>query len=90
MVESIKITESILGTGIKAPTRTEAEYIEKSRRGLYFNKNIEAGKFIGQGDLIALRPFNGMTPSFFEKVVGRKLKKRAIKNYSVNLDYFED
>jgi len=66
----------MIGTllGERGKFRAEAESRNKtaSRRALYARRPIAAGETIDADMLYALRPANGISPEFFESVVGKQ------------------
>lgn len=59
------------GSEIKKPIDGEFRSIEFARRSLVSGRKITKGSRISEGDLVAKRPGNGITPNLIESIVGR-------------------
>jgi N-acetylneuraminate synthase/N,N'-diacetyllegionaminate synthase len=89
LIEFIQFCErrkKMLGSGKKEPVseiETE-ERIREFRRGVFLNRNMEAGEVISQEDLTTLRPNVGIGAVDFSLVVGRRLcvNKNALEPLS--------
>lgn len=72
-------------------TRKEAE--EKSkifRRSLYFVHDLPAGAVITQDDIRRIRPGMGLSPKFFNNLIGKKIKTDVKRGMATTLEVFED
>jgi N-acetylneuraminate synthase len=54
------------------------------RRSLYFVKDLPAGYEIGPADIRRIRPGMGLSPKFYEQVVGRRLAYRVVRGTPVS------
>lgn len=77
MIEAIRVVEAGMGDGVKAPTASELPVRALVRRSVTALHDIEAGDELQFGDIVLLRPGNGIQPADFDKVVG-KTATRAI------------
>lgn len=75
MVENIRITESAIGNGRKAPNARECEVAKVARRSLATARSLPAGHQLKIDDITFLRPGTGIAPKDAYLVVGRKLKR---------------
>ena len=82
MVNETRNLERSLGDGIKKVEKNEKETVIVQRRGVWVNKNKNKGSVLSHKDLNILRPCPSKSISPFEvdKYIGRKLKKKIIKN----------
>src|SRR5437016_8855230 len=71
-IEELRTIGPILGERGKFASEAESRNKTASRRALYANRPIAEGETIDAGMLYALRPANGISPEFFESVVGKK------------------
>ena len=77
MVKKIREIESGMGDGAKkGPRKEEMEMYKKGRRSIHFNKDLS------KGSIIKNRSSNqktslGIIPSKVNKIIGKKLKKKA-------------
>jgi len=62
-VAAVRDLESALGDGVKAPAPSEAETRVLVRRSLHAARPLAAGRLLGPGDVVALRPATGLPPS---------------------------
>src|SRR5262245_2193882 len=71
-------SETLLGSGEKVLTRTEAELLHEIsfRRGLHAGRRIEAGEELTEENVVTLRPRAGLCASQFYQVLGRRAAHR--------------
>ena len=70
-------------------TNEEKITIKKSRKSLYFSKDLKKDLILKPNDLIALRSNSiGISPIKYKKIIGSKLKQKVKKNYKVKFKYF--
>lgn len=76
MVQAIRNVElSIQGSGIKERTPSESKNLNIARKSLHWLKDLPKGHRISEDDLIALRPGNGISPMYFERIIELELAK---------------
>lgn len=56
------------------------------RRSLYFVKDLKAGDLITPGSIRSVRPGFGLSPKYFDSIVGRVVRVDVLKNTTVNLE----
>ena len=72
--------------------RTEAEKGNvKFRRSLYFVRALKEGDVITENDIRSVRPGFGLTPKYYDKLIGTKVamsveKNSPVTSESVNLE----
>ena len=76
-VESIRRAESMLGDGIKKPSKSEFLNVPKIRRGLYAAKSVEKGELFTERNIIALRPEGAFSASRYFELLGT----RAVREF---------
>lgn len=86
IVNSIRNTEKMLGTGKKTVEICEKECLASSRRSIVANKDIPVGSEITWGDLSWVRPFGGLEPGRESEILGKK----AIKAISKGTQFMTD
>ena len=69
-----RIMKSI-GSGEKKVLKCELNTRKLARRSLVANHNLEKGSTLKKDDLISKRPGTGISPKYFKKILGKKLKK---------------
>jgi N-acetylneuraminate synthase len=70
LVTSIRTVEDSLGTGEKRATSSEADVRVAARRSLVVTRDLAPDRPITEGDLIPLRPGNGMAPELAWDALG--------------------
>jgi N-acetylneuraminate synthase/N,N'-diacetyllegionaminate synthase len=70
LVELIRETEMVLGSGVKAPVEVERRNAVSMRRSLVSKAPIPAGTVISEEMLCYKRPGNGIPPTMLNDVVG--------------------
>jgi len=79
MVSAIRnIEKAISGDGIKKTSPSEQKNKAIARKSIHISRDIKAGDFITEQDLIALRPGTGISPVEWDQVIG----KQALVNLS--------
>lgn len=73
MIRTLRIVESALGAGVKAPSPSETANRTLVRRSLHAARNLEKGAVLTPTDIIALRPGNGFPPSTLSNILGSRL-----------------
>ena len=74
-IDNIRLTEKILGTGIKEPTSGELKMIKYARRSVVSLKNINKGDKIEKDNISLKRPSTGIDPRFVDKIIGRRVNR---------------
>lgn len=75
LVTAIRLTESALGDGIKAPRPCELEIAAVARKSLHWRADVASGVQVEPGHLISLRPGTGIAPARLSEIVGRRLTR---------------
>ncbi|WP_289140214.1 N-acetylneuraminate synthase [uncultured Brevibacillus sp.] len=75
MVKAIRIIEQSLGTGEKEPTSNEQRNRIAARKSLVAVKAIAVGEIITEEHVTVKRPGNGMAPSQYWSIIGKKASK---------------
>lgn len=90
MVSGIRnIEKAISGSGIKEPSKSEQKNIAIARKSLHAVRDLKVGAIIGQNDLIALRPGDGISPMDIDSVVGKKLIRNIVKDSKISRTDFK-
>lgn len=74
-VQSIRNAENLLGDGIKKPTKREEVMLKNVRRSIVATRNLSKGHIITLEDIEFKRPSTGISPEFYEVIIGRELKR---------------
>ena len=55
----------------------------KYRRSIYYSKDIRKGEKLSKKNIKVIRPSLGLHPKYFDKILGKKLKKNV--NYATRV-----
>jgi N,N'-diacetyllegionaminate synthase len=81
MVACIRnIEDALSGNGIKEPSLSEQKNIEIARKSITAKKVILKGEIISESNITTKRPGNGISPMFWDSVIG----KIAPKDFNVD------
>lgn len=72
MVDSIRNIELSLGSEVKAPSREELNNIAVARKCIVASRYIRKGEILTDENLTAKRSGEGLSPMFWDKVIGTK------------------
>ncbi len=62
------------GVGVKQPTEGEKEMKKSFRRSIVLSRSVRKGEILNREHVTLMRPGTGISPRFFNQVVGRKIK----------------
>lgn len=85
MVVAIRNIEVALGDGIKRPTPSEAKNIPIARKSIVARKAIQAGEMFKIENLTAKRPGTGISPMYFDEVLGKKARRNFAEDELIEL-----
>jgi N-acetylneuraminate synthase/N,N'-diacetyllegionaminate synthase len=72
MVKTIREVKACLGTGIKEPNSAEIENLSCMRRSIVAKRKIKAGEKFSLENLTLKRPFDGLSASFMDVILGKR------------------
>lgn len=72
-VRQIRMVESMMGDGIKAPHASEMNTLAVARRSVVIARDLPAGHVLGASDLLLRRPAGGIEPAHVQDLPGRVL-----------------
>lgn len=78
-IELVDIASRILGTPEKKPTSTELNNLQKTRKSLHVADDIPEGTRINAEHLEIIRPAEGISPKYYNEVLGSKVKRTLEK-----------
>jgi sialic acid synthase SpsE len=86
MVNNIRRTESSMGKDrlISGVYECEIERITNARRALYWSRDAKIGDLIDDSLIIAKRPGKGVSPIYYDDIVGNYLSENVKENSNVN------
>ena len=80
MIKLIRVFEKSVGKYQKTISKSEAQNLLFIRKSIVARKKIIKGEKFSKRNLTCKRPGNGISPMFWEKLIGKKSKK----NYKIN------
>ena len=80
MVKAIRNIELALGDGIKRPSASELKNKEVARKSIVAACSIQSGDYFSEKNLQVKRPGNGLSPMYWDEVIGRQ----ASRNYEMD------
>jgi N,N'-diacetyllegionaminate synthase len=89
MVKAVRVVESALGDGVKAPMPSELEMRGVSRKVVVAARPIPAGRIIAAEDLTLRRGSKGSSPASIALIIGRKLRCDVDVNSEIDLDLLD-
>tara|TARA_Y100001968_G_scaffold330935_1_gene384078 strand:- start:1354 stop:2355 length:1002 start_codon:yes stop_codon:yes gene_type:complete len=85
MIKSIRNIEKALGDGIKKPTKSERVNIKVARKSIVASCNIKKGELFSTNNLSLKRPGDGLSPTHFDLLIGKKASKEYMKDEKIKL-----
>jgi N-acetylneuraminate synthase/pseudaminic acid synthase len=77
MVKDIRIAEAAMGLKtFKIDKNTKLGL--KGRKSIFVRKKIKKNQILNYNNLTIVRPFDGLHPKFYKKVIGKKAKKNLV------------
>jgi len=70
--QNITLLQEVLGSTHKKPLPSEAPAREHARRSIVIDRPLKAGQTITAEDITYKRPAHGVSPLFWDEVIGRK------------------
>jgi N-acetylneuraminate synthase len=67
---------------------TEAES-RKLRRSLYITEDVKKGDVISSKNLRSIRPNGGLSPRFYQELLGKKFTSDHLRGTAMKLEYAE-
>lgn len=75
MIDGIRNIELALGDGIKRPSSSELKNKPIARKSIVARCNIRAGELFSEENLIAKRPGTGISPMFWDNIIGKPARR---------------
>lgn len=75
LVEWIRNVEVALGTGVKAPTRSEEKNRMIVRKSIVAKKTIKKGESFSEENITTKRPEGGLSPMKWKEILGQKANR---------------
>jgi N,N'-diacetyllegionaminate synthase len=89
MVSAIRNVElAISGSGKKEPSNSEKKNIDIARKSIHLKRSLKKGDVIKEEDLIPLRPGKGISPMYWEDIIGKRSKYDLPENHLLSFSDF--
>ena len=75
LVAKIKNVETLLGSNLKKPSKSELKNKKIVRKSIVAKRNIKKGEIFSKINITCKRPEGGISPIYWEKIIGKKSKK---------------
>ena len=85
-VRGIRIVESALGTGRKAPAASEANTAAVARKSIVAARDLAAGETLDARAVAIMRPGTGLPPAMLPHLLGRRTRVRLAAGTLLTLD----
>jgi N-acetylneuraminate synthase len=79
--ENIETLIKLRGTKLKAPLPSEEISRENARRSIVLNRSVEVGTVLEENDLTCKRPGTGISPQFWDQVLGKIALKSLAEDH---------
>ena len=83
MVKGIRTLEKSMGNGIKQPTSNELINRSVVRKSIVASKSISVGESFSSENLTSKRPGTGISPMFFDDLIGTKATKSYVPDEQI-------
>lgn len=90
LVEEVDRSYRALGAVNYGVSSGREEKSLHARRSIYFVKNLKAGDTIKFDDLARIRPGFGLSPKYFQQLIGKKVVVDVFRGDPVQLDHFDE
>ncbi|EMN13024.1 N-acetylneuraminate synthase family protein [Leptospira borgpetersenii] len=80
----LKEFESLIGSSEKAPLQSEELSRKNARRSIVLSKNLSKGSKIKEQDITFKRPAHGISPIFWDDVIGRVINRDLLEDHILN------
>jgi len=85
-IDAIRNVEIILGSSKKIPTTSEKQsMITTVRKSIVAFRDLPKGSVLTEEDLEAKRPGDGLSPVYFQKLIGKKIKRSLKKDEQIQM-----
>ncbi len=84
LVDKIRNIENCMGNGIKRAQKNELKNIKIARKSIVAKEKINKDDFFSEDNLTTKRPGTGMCPQKWDKLIGKKSKKKYLVGMHIN------
>ena len=84
-VRLIRNAETLLGSSLKKPSKSELKNKKLIRKSIVAKKLIKAGDTFSQYNISCKRPEGGISPIYWEKIIGKKAKRNFKEDENIKI-----
>jgi len=88
-VRAIRNIENALGSYTKKPSKSEINIAKIARKSIVSARNLEIGDILKTNDIAIKRPGIGISPTDYDKVIGKRVKKNILKDSIIKWEDLE-
>jgi sialic acid synthase SpsE len=85
MVDAIRNIEKAKGDGLKKPNKSELEISEVVLKRIVASVDIREGDCFTEDNLTVMRSKNGISPLFWDSLIGKKSQKNYEKHQGIEI-----
>ncbi|WP_010648144.1 N-acetylneuraminate synthase [Oceanobacillus massiliensis] len=85
MVQAIRNIEKAIGNGVKTPSYSESKNIKIARKSIVASCDIKKGQLFSEGNIDIKRPGDGLSPVFWDQLIGKEAKRDYTKDELIEL-----
>jgi len=85
-VETVRLTEKMLGDGVKKPVQSELKNKHRMQRSLVTLKPVIEGETLTKEHLTSKRPGTGVSPLYYFNILGKKAKKNIDSEVQISFN----
>lgn len=90
LVDELRMAEISKGESKRNEFDSEKEAVKYARRSIVSTTKIEVGEKISRKMLDVKRPGTGISPKFFDKIIGKTVKKEIEEDQPIKWDYLNE
>lgn len=88
-VTLVQTATRIRGNPRKQPTESEQENIQTIRKSLHAASDLNSGDLLEEGDVAILRPEEGLSPRWYESVIGTEITRNISQGNPITISDLE-
>lgn len=89
MAQALRPVNIILGSSVKKPTKSENKIIKTVRKSLVSLAAVNKGDKFTAKNMGIKRPGTGLSPKYYQKIIGRVAKKDIAADSLIRKEYYE-
>lgn len=88
MIRGIRQVESALGSYSKGPQPSELKHLKRGRRSIFAKVELVPGEIISAQKIDILRPGTGISPKYYDLLLGKRVLRRVAANNPLQWEDF--